>query len=58
MKVYTIGMNTVEGCLIEIKIPARSEHKARSAVGSLIHFEHSSDHPLNHFWLNDVEDYK
>ena len=57
-KVYTFGMNTAEGRLIEIKMPARSEHEARSSVGSLIHFEHPSDHPLNHFWLNDVEDYK
>ena len=58
LQVYTFAMNTAEGRLIEIKMPARSEHEARSAVGSLIHFEHPSDHPLNHFWLNDVEDYK
>ena len=57
-KVYTFGMNTAEGRLIEIKMPARSEYEARNAVSSLIHLEHVMEHPLNHFWLNDVEDYK
>ena len=56
-KLFTFGMNDVNGRLIEIKMPARDYYEAVRNVKCLIFMERPADHPLNKFWLNDEEDY-